>query len=209
MTTRQDLIRDGAESYLPDIDLLATSLGSERAARALLRRFGTLRAVITAAVTELEAERGMSRQAAMRVRALGELVRRVRSTPLERGQVLSCAADIAAAYGPRLVDEKREHFLAIHLDVKNRVISDRLVSIGHLVASLVHPRETFSAAIRESAHSIAFVHQHPSYDPSPSREDIEITRRLMKVGDLLGISVIDHVVVAGDKHASIAELGLA
>jgi len=208
MTTSQDLIRDGAESHLPDADLLAVALDSERAARTLLKRFGSLRAVIAASAAELETERGTNRQVALRIRAMGELMRRARATPLRRGQPLKCAADIAAAYGPRLVDETREHFLVIHLDVKSRVISDRIVSVGHLSASLVHPRETFSHAIRESAHAVAFCHQHPSLDPTPSREDIDLTRRLMKAGDLLGIAVVDHVVVAGDRHISIAEAGL-
>lgn len=209
MTRPNDLVRDGAESYLTDIDLLSLALANRRAAMALLGRFGTLQNVLGASVVEVEHCHSSSANIGVRIRVLAELVRRTSATPLERGQPLNCAADIAAAYGARLADEPREHFLAIHLDAKNRVISDRVVSVGHLTASLVHPRETFATAIRESAAAIAFVHQHPSGDPEPSREDIELTRRLMRAGELLGINVLDHVVVAGGRHVSIAERGLA
>lgn len=135
-------------------------------------------------------------------------VRLVRERVGEFGPALCCAGDIAAALGAELAALDREHFFALHLDAKNRLVSRELVSIGHLTAALVHPREVFKAAILANAASIAFVHNHPSGDPEPSREDYELTRRLVKAGELLGIPVLDHVVIAaGGRHASLAERG--
>jgi DNA repair protein RadC len=134
-------------------------------------------------------------------------VRLVRERAGKFGPALCCAGDIAALASPDLVHLDREQFVALHLDPKNRLISREVVSIGHLTAALVHPREVFKAAILANAASIAFVHNHPSGDPEPSRDDIELTRRLVKAGDLLGIPVVDHVVVASRGHVSIAERG--
>ena len=134
-------------------------------------------------------------------------VRLVRERAGAFGPLLSCAGDIAALMAPELNTLDREQFVALHLDTKNRLLSREVVSIGHLSAALVHPREVFKAAILANAASVAFVHNHPSGDPEPSREDIELTRRLIRAGELLGIPVLDHVVVASRGHVSIAERG--
>jgi DNA repair protein RadC len=123
------------------------------------------------------------------------------------GSVLACAGDIAALMQPEMGALDREQFVCCHLDTKHRLISREIVSIGHLSAALVHPREVFKAAILANAAAVAFVHNHPSGDPEPSREDIEITRRLVKAGEILGIPVVDHVVVSRNGHVSIAERG--
>ena len=136
-------------------------------------------------------------------------VRLVRERAGRFGPMLACAADIAAFVKDDLLELDREQFVALHLDVKNRLISREVVSLGHLSAALVHPREVFKAAILANAASVAFVHNHPSGSPEPSREDIELTHRLMRAGELLGIPVLDHVVVASGGHVSIAERGLA
>ena len=117
--------------------------------------------------------------------------------------MLSCAGDIAALVAPELTRLDREQFMALHLDTKHRLISREIVSVGHLSAALVHPREVFKAAILANAASIAFVHNHPSGDPEPSREDIELTRRLVRAGELLGIPVLDHVVIVRRGHESL------
>lgn len=123
------------------------------------------------------------------------------------GPALCCAGDIAALMTPELARLDREQFWALHLDPKNRLVSREVVSIGHLTSALVHPREVFKAAILANAAAVAFVHNHPSGDPEPSRDDFEITRRLVKAGEILGIPVLDHVVVASRGHVSIAERG--
>ena len=94
------------------------------------------------------------------------------------------------------------------LDQKHHVLRDERVSLGTLTASLVHPREVFAPAIRESAAAVAFLHNHPSGDPTPSREDRELTRRLAEAGRLMGIPVLDHVIIGEGGFVSLAEEGL-
>lgn len=134
-------------------------------------------------------------------------VRLVRERVGRFGPTITCAGDIAALLTPELARLDREHFICLHLDVKNRLISRETVSIGHLSAALCHPREIFKAAILANAASVAFGHNHPSGDSEPSREDLELTRRLYKAGELLGIECLDHVVVTAKGHCSIAERG--
>jgi DNA repair protein RadC len=107
-----------------------------------------------------------------------------------------------------LAQETKEFFIALHLDSKNRVVCFEVVSIGSLSASIVHPREVFKAALLSSAAALIFVHNHPSGDPTPSREDLEITTRLREAGELLGLRVLDHIIVGNDTYLSFADRGL-
>jgi len=102
-------------------------------------------------------------------------------------------------------DETKEIFLAIHLDSKNRMICLDVVSIGSLNASIVHPREVFKTAMLSSAAALIFMHNHPSGDPEPSREDIELTTRLIDAGTLLGVRVLDHIIIGEDHIYSFAD----
>jgi DNA repair protein RadC len=99
-------------------------------------------------------------------------------------------------------------FLVILLDARHRIMREEIVSEGSLTSSIVHPREVFMPAVRESAGAIVFVHNHPSGDPQPSDEDIAVTRRLVHAADLLGIRVLDHVIVGDGTYASFKEAGL-
>lgn len=105
-------------------------------------------------------------------------------------------------------DRKREVFVSLMLDGKHRILREERVSVGSLTSSIVHPREVFVSAIRESADAVVFVHNHPSGDPTPSLEDIEITNRLVEVSHLVGIRVLDHIVIGEDSYASFHERGL-
>jgi len=107
-----------------------------------------------------------------------------------------------------LSQETKEHFLALHLDSKNRVICVDLCSTGSLSASIVHPREIFKSALLSSAAAMLFIHNHPGQDPTPSREDMEITTRLREVGELLGIRILDHIIIAEDSYVSFVDRGL-
>lgn len=107
-----------------------------------------------------------------------------------------------------LMSETREMFATLHLDSKNRVVCMDLVSIGSLNQSIVHPREVFKCACLSNAAAIILIHQHPSGDPTPSREDMEITRRLKEAGDLMGIRVLDHIIVGDGEYLSFVERGL-
>ena len=101
---------------------------------------------------------------------------------------------------------KKEHFKIVMLDTKNQIIATEEVSIGNLNSSIVHPREVYKEAIKRSSASIILVHNHPSGDPTPSKEDINITRRLVECGELLGIRVLDHVIIGKKKHISLKEM---
>lgn len=124
------------------------------------------------------------------------------------GPAIHCAGDLVALLRDELVGLDREHFLCCHLDVKNRLLSRETVSIGHLSSALVHPREVLKGAILANAAAIVLAHNHPSGAPEPSREDLELTRRLVRAGELVGIPVLDHVVIAEGGHCSLAERGL-
>lgn len=100
-------------------------------------------------------------------------------------------------------ESKKEHLLAIYLDVKNREISREIISVGTLTASLVHPREIFEPAIRQLAAGIILVHNHPSGETEPSKEDIDVTKKLQKAGNLLGIEIVDHIIVSKGGYLSI------
>lgn len=105
-------------------------------------------------------------------------------------------------------DLRAEEFRALLLDGKHRVMREVTISRGTLTSSPVHPREAFRTAIREGAAAVVFVHNHPSGDPSPSADDLAITRRLCEVGDLVGIRVLDHLVIGDDRYVSLADRGL-
>jgi DNA repair protein RadC len=115
--------------------------------------------------------------------------------------------DVVALIGKRLRSEAREHFLVLLLNARHECVAIETVSIGSLNASIVHPREVFRPAVLASAASIVCVHNHPSGDPDPSEEDISITRRLAQVGELLGIGLLDHVIIATRGVVSLRERG--
>lgn len=127
-------------------------------------------------------------------------------------KVVRCSEDIAPIFRAILdtlddLDREKEHFYTICLDSKNKIKLIDCVSIGSLTASIVHPRETFRRAIIEGAASIILGHNHPSGDPTPSREDIELIKRLQAAGDILAIKVLDHIIVGKDSHISLEEMG--
>ena len=151
---------------------------------------------------------GLSDSGAQRLACALELGRRLHYAPLRPGVQLRSAEQIFRAFEPQLRPLKKERFLAVLLDARQRVIRVETVSEGILTASLVHPREVFAPAIRHAAASIVLCHNHPSQDPTESPEDIEITRRLVAVGELVGIRIADHVVIGGGRYVSFLERGL-
>ncbi|MCL2504370.1 MAG: DNA repair protein RadC [Coriobacteriia bacterium] len=152
---------------------------------------------------------GVGPATAARLLAAVEMGRRMRSTSSNRRMTVTTPEDVAGVCEPRLRGLDREHFLALALNSKNRLLRVIEISIGSLNASIVHPRELFKGAVRLSAASIIAVHNHPSGDPTPSGADISLTRRIVKAGDVLGIDVLDHVIIGTDgQHASLRDLGL-
>jgi DNA repair protein RadC len=152
---------------------------------------------------------GMGPAKAARLLAAVEMGRRVGTRPSEARQSVSTPEDVVALCNPRMRGLDREHFWTLALNTKNRLLRVIEVSVGSLNASIVHPRELFRDAVRLSAASVIVVHNHPSGDPTPSGADIQLTRRIVKAGDVLGIEVLDHVVIGdGGEHASLRDLGL-
>ena len=137
-----------------------------------------------------------------------EMGRRLQERPLVPGVRFASSNDLVAHYGPRLRDRKTELFLAVLLDGKNRILREVRISQGRLTASIVHPREVFNAAIRESAAAVVFVHNHHSGVPTQSRHNLEGSRLLVRTGEVVGIRVLDHVILGAEGHVSFADSGL-
>ena len=199
---------------LSDAELLALLLrtGDRRAdalavAASLLERHGGLHGLARAGGRELKAAPGMGPAKSASVCASLELGRRLAARRLHSGAAIRGPADVFAHFHPSLRLIPHERFIALLLDGRHRVLREEVVSQGTLTASLVHPREVFRAALRESTAALILVHNHPSGDPTPSAEDREVTLRLVRAGDLLGVRVIDHVIVAERGFCSLKEEG--
>lgn len=145
--------------------------------------------------------------AAYRLRASLEFARRYQETPIKQGQPFLGAPAVYEHFRGRLGEAVIEHFFAMLLDQKHRLLSVIEVSRGCLTASIVHPRDVFRPVIEQSAAAVIFVHNHPSGDPTPGPEDLELTKRLRGVGDLLGVRVLDHVVIGKGRYVSMHEDG--
>lgn len=206
--------RDGAAA-LSDEEVVAVLLGGNRPtdehlklAKTLIKRYGGVRRLAAVSYGELLTLRGVGQAAALRLAAAGEYYSRVISERMAAGPAVRSGKDFYDLYYPMLRDLKKEVFMVVLLDQKNRVMRSHKVSEGTLTASLIHPREVFSPAIRESAAAVAFVHNHPSGDSSPSPEDREITRRLVETAKLVGIRVLDHVIVGESAYTSFLDEGI-
>jgi DNA repair protein RadC len=213
---REKLLAQGPQS-LSDTELLAIILRNGNAstgesaidhARLLLGRFGGLKGMDEAAPSELGKVKGIGPAKVAQIKAALELARRIGNHKWQPGQSLRSSEDVFRHFRDDLEKEKREFFYVILLNNKNRKIRDVKISEGSLTASLVHPREVYNPVIRESAAAVIFVHNHPSGDPAPSPEDIEITRRLKEVGDVMGVRVLDHVVIGHDRYFSFSDKGM-
>jgi len=170
----------------------------------LISRFGGLKGVANASLEELTQTKGIGLAKAAQIKAALELSKRLEADVGEKPQqVLKSPEDVVAVIRCKLKGKKREHFWVICLDTRNRLISWKQVSIGSLDTSIVHPREVFKKAISSSAASVIFVHNHPSGDPEPSKEDVELTKRLAKAGEIIGIDVLDHIIVCDSSYLSL------
>ena len=200
---------------LADAELLALQLGSGRrgknavdVAREMLAAYGSLADVAAREVNELAQVPGVGHAKAARLVAAFELTRRLRSRTPGARTLLSTPAEVYAAFGPLMEDLRREVFRVALLDAQNGLLLDRVISEGTLSASLVHPREVFKPAILECAASVILLHNHPSGDPTPSREDVRLTRQLVECARLLDLRVHDHVVIGRGRFVSLAERGI-
>ena len=206
----------GPPSALSSRELLAVLLGSGGAGRSaldlateiLVRCGGSLRRLGAAEPGELATAPGIGPARACTLVAAFELGRRAAAEPARRDARIQGPGDVHRRLGPTLRDRKQEEFWALYLDTQNRVICERCVTVGLLNSSLVHPREVFAPAIAHAAASVVLAHNHPSGDPDPSPEDLEVTWQLVESGRLLGIPVRDHVIIGDGRYISLLERGL-
>jgi len=211
---RERLEALGVEA-LSDAELLALLLragdrdkDAVAVAAALLVARGGLLGLARSAGRELASTPGVGPARSASVLAALELGRRLSAGRLRRGAAIRGPEDIYRHFHPRLRHAEQERFEVLLLDGRHRVMGQELVSQGTLTASLVHPREVFRPALRACAASLVLVHNHPSGDPTPSAEDREVTTRLSRAGEILGVRVVDHVVVAERGYCSLREEGL-
>ncbi len=175
--------------------------------RAVLARFGKIRSLATAVFGEVRQIPGLGPAKAAQLLALVELCKRYGEHQWQPGEVFRDAADVYAHFRERLASEKKESFYAVLLDNRHRKIRDVRVSQGSLTTTVVCPRDVFEPVVREAAAAVVFVHNHPSGDPTPSPEDVAITRRLREVGELMGVRVLDHIVIGHGRYVSFARDG--
>ncbi|WP_196593252.1 RadC family protein [Pectinatus sottacetonis] len=213
---REKLISCGVKS-LSDAELLAILLRSGtkkisvlHVAENLLALFKEqgLTSIMNLSATQLSKVHGIGPAKAATVLAAVELGRRISQEPFGKKFSINSPSDAARYIIPRLRYETKEKFAIVLLNIKNQVLSFRVISVGILNASIVHPREVFSEALKNAASSIILTHNHPSGDPTPSGEDIATTRRLIKAGQIMGINVVDHIIIGYNKYISLKEKGL-
>jgi DNA repair protein RadC len=213
---REKLLAKGAQS-LSETELLAIILRNGNAstresaidhARLLLDKFDGLKGIDDATANELCSVKGIGPAKFAQLKACLEIGKRIGSQKWETGQPLRSSEDVFQHFRESLGREKREQFYVVLLNNKNRKIREIKISEGSLTASLVHPREVYNPVIRESAAAVIFVHNHPSGDPAPSPEDIDITKRLKEVGEVMGVRVLDHIVIGHDRYFSFNDKGM-
>ena len=210
---RERLVEFG-EQALSTQELLQVILGRGVAgesvavtAQKLLSQFGSLEKLAEASIEELSSIKGIGLAKATQIKAVFEIGRRISTQiPSYKSKELTDPKKVHQLIKSKLKDHHREHFYIIILNSRNWSVAE--ISIGSLNASIVHPREVFSEAIKNKAASVIFVHNHPSGDPEPSEDDLEITKRLVDGGKILGIEVVDHIIVAKDKFMSFKEKNL-
>ena len=200
---------------LSDAELLALIVGASsgeggvlETCRELLERFQGLQGLGRSHPSELMQVRGIGAARACALTATLELAHRTEGSALLRGEPINTADDAFRRLRPRIGGMQQEIFWTLALDAKHRLLATRPVALGSATSVEVHPREVFQIAVREAAAAIVVAHNHPSGDPEPSREDERLTARLEQAGQILGIPLLDHLIIAGRGFVSLAARGL-
>jgi DNA repair protein RadC len=209
---RERLIKNGA-SALSDSELLAIILrtGSKKEnvinlSQRILGEYN-IKQLSQINLTQLMKIHGIKESKATQISACFEIARRLESFNSVEKPKISSPEDVYRRLFPRMREQKKEMFIELCLDTKNQILKEEVISVGSLNANVVHPREVFKLALTESAAHIIVAHNHPSGDPMPSREDIEITKKLVETGTIMGITVLDHVIIGDGRHFSMKEAG--
>ena len=209
---REKLERVGVTS-LGDNELLAIVLGhglpragALELANAVLAATGGLHGLARASVDDLQQVPGIGAARAAQLLAAVEAGRRTLTRGRRERLQIVTSRDVAALLLPEFGNRSVEHFGVVLLDTKHRVLRSTLLSIGTLDASIVHPREVFREAMRGGAAAIVLFHNHPSGDPMPSEDDVDLTVRLVRAGQLMGIDVLDHLILAETSYSSMKDM---
>ncbi|MGM0841874.1 MAG: RadC family protein [Bacillota bacterium] len=210
---RERLIQSGASS-LSNQELLAillrTGTKSEsvlQLSNRLLNHFDGLNLLKDASLEEITKTKGIGLAKAVQIMAAVEFGRRISNLAFDDRYSIRSPEDGANYVMNDMRFLAQEHFVCLYLNTKNQVLHKQTIFIGSLNASIVHPREVFKEAFRRSAASIICIHNHPSGDPTPSREDIEVTKRLVECGRIIGIDILDHLIIGEKKFISLKEKG--
>ena len=214
---REKLIKSGPES-LSSAELLAIILrtGSKGQsaldhAKTLISNYGGFRKIEQLSATEIrniKGIKGIGPAKAAQIKAVFEIAKRYSAEKIEIGAQFQSSRQVFNHFHESMRTKKKEVFIAVLLDGKNRMLRDVQVSEGCLTSSIVHPRELFNHVIRDSAANIILVHNHPSGEPAPSKEDRDITKRLKEVGELVGVKVLDHIIIGDGRYISFADEGI-
>jgi len=210
---RERLIRQGAGS-LSNQELIAILLrtGTKQEsvlvlANRILSSFDKIQDLKDATIEELMLVKGVGKAKAVQILAAAEIGKRMYRKHSEGRYTIRSPEDAAAYLMTDMASLNQEHFVVLFLNVKNEVLHKQTIFIGSLNSSIVHPREIFREAVKRSAASIVVAHNHPSGNPSPSPEDIEVTKRLIEAGSIMGIEVLDHVIIGDHQFLSLKEKG--
>lgn len=210
---RERLIRQGAES-LSNQELIAILLrtGTKQEsvlhlANRVLSFFEQIQELKNATIEEIMSVKGIGQAKAVQLLAAVELGRRLAQQQTDEKYTIRSPKDAATYLMQDMTSLKQEHFVVLFMNVKNQVLHKQTIFIGSLNASIVHPREVFREAVKRSAASIICAHNHPSGNPSPSTEDIDVTKRLLEAGQIMGIELLDHVIIGDHQFISLKEKG--
>lgn len=212
---REKLMREGKEK-LSNMEILALLIGSGGHGRSAMELATDILSLDKTGIKylaecrpeELASIKGIGTAKACEILAAAELGKRMASIPAEEKDVIKSSSNIADIFMERMRYYKKEHFISLMINAKGQIIEETEVSIGDLCSSTTHPREVFIDAVRRSAGSVIFVHNHPSGDPTPSEMDVTTTKRLIEAGEILGIPVLDHIVIGDGKYVSMKASGM-
>lgn len=210
---RERLVRQGAAT-LSNQELIAILLrtGTKEEsvlhlANRVLSFFDQIQELKNATIEEMMSVKGIGQAKAVQLLAAVELGRRLSQKHPDRRYAIRSPQDAASLLMADMTSLKQENFVVLFLNVKNQVLHRQTIFIGSLNASIVHPREIFREAVKRSAASIICAHNHPSGNPNPSPEDVEVTQRLTEAGKIIGIEMLDHVIIGDHQFVSLKELG--
>jgi DNA repair protein RadC len=209
---REKLLLRGAQS-LSDAELVAILLRTGRQgksvveiARELINSEKNLAMLATKSVKSLTKIKGIGNDKAATLGAAFEISRRILSqSKWQSDKKITSPQDVAEIFIPLLRDDNKEKFIVVCLNSANKIIKYEIISVGNLNSSVVHPREIFKVAIDNSSASIILIHNHPSGNPEPSKEDIIITKKIVETGKIMEIPVFDHLIIAGEAYTSFVE----